>query len=136
VVVRGAMGGDKVGSEVERGRPISGYGGFVPGITAGNVFAHDYQKVGKAACLGFSLSLWSVDHLAVLVPMLLVLFLFLLLFVHCVAPAVCLPGHHLACARRKCGRGKCGHALSSNVWYLLSLLLWCLCVCACLSPRA
>ena len=38
------MGGDKVGSEVERGRPISGYGGFVPGITAGNVFAHDYQK--------------------------------------------------------------------------------------------
>lgn len=44
-----SMGGDKVGSEEERGRPISGYGGFVPGITAGNVFAHDYQKSLSAA---------------------------------------------------------------------------------------
>ena len=43
------MGGDKVGSEVARGRPISGYGGFVPSITAGNIFAHDYQKSLSAA---------------------------------------------------------------------------------------
>ena len=28
---------------------MSGYGGFVPGITAGNVFAHDYQKSLSAA---------------------------------------------------------------------------------------
>jgi hypothetical protein len=38
------MGGDKVGSEVARGRPVVGYSGFQPGIVAGNVFAHDYQK--------------------------------------------------------------------------------------------
>ena len=43
------MGGNKVGAEEGRGRPVSGYGGFVPGITAGNVFAHDYQKSLSAA---------------------------------------------------------------------------------------
>ena len=72
---------DKVGSEVERGRPISGYGGFVPGITAGNVFAHDYQKVsamhasvlvvllalgsaaiGRGSDVWYSLSFWLTQN--------------------------------------------------------------------------
>eukprot|EP01050_Picozoa_sp_SAG11_P015872 SAG11_NODE_2102_length_3820_cov_2.233808_7_plen_137_part_00 len=50
------MGGGKVGAE-ERGAPISGYCGFQPGVSAGNVFGADFVKQqALAASHGAALS--------------------------------------------------------------------------------